>query len=256
MSLLSKYGIRAGVEPPTPPIVTSGLLLYYNMADPNSYSGSGTTIFDLSGNNRNGSMSNVSYSTTNGGIFSFNGSSSFVNTNYDLSWRTNSVTLSFALRPSSLSVQRPILGKGGSGAIWEWQFVQRNQNLTFVYWNTGGGHTNGPISSQSDEVLSTGIPNFFTSTSQFVILTLVWDGPANKYYLYRNGVLFYTINWVNASINQDRSNPVYLGGPLWLWGLESTYWNGSLGNMLIYNRALSAAEVEQNFNATKARFGL
>lgn len=33
------------------------------------------------------------------------------------------------------------------------------------------------------------------------------------------------------------------------------YWQGNISNTLIYNRALSTAEVLQNYNATKNRFG-
>jgi len=57
------------------PAVTSGLVLYYDPSNSSSYSGSGTTVNDLSGNGRNGTMSNISFVSP---YFTYNGSSSQV----------------------------------------------------------------------------------------------------------------------------------------------------------------------------------
>ena len=76
------------------------------------------------------------------------------------------------------------------------------------------------------------------------------------YYFYRNSVLVNTTTWVDASINQNRTDPVYIGGNLYTWGANGSYWPGNIGNVLIYNRALSDSEVSQNYNASKKRYGL
>jgi hypothetical protein len=69
-------------------------------------------------------------------------------------------------------------------------------------------------------------------------------------YIYLNGVLAAT----------KGSGFTYTGtGPLIVarqGELASEYYDGKIGNIFIYNRALSAAEVLQNYNATKGRFGL
>jgi hypothetical protein len=39
-------------------------------------------------------------------------------------------------------------------------------------------------------------------------------------------------------------------------GVRGYYYNGNIGTVKVYNRALSAAEVAQNYNAQKSRFGL
>ena len=59
-----------------PNIITDGLVLALDAASPRSYPGTGTTWYDLSGNGNNGTNSNITYSSTNGGIFYFNNSSS------------------------------------------------------------------------------------------------------------------------------------------------------------------------------------
>lgn len=60
---------------PTSCHVSESLALYYDTTDPLSYSGSGSVVYDLSGNALSGSLSNVSYTNP---YFNFNGSSSQV----------------------------------------------------------------------------------------------------------------------------------------------------------------------------------
>ena len=56
-----------------PDPVLTNLVLYYDPSNPSSYSGSGTTVNDLSGNGLDGTMSNISFTSP---YFDFNGSSS------------------------------------------------------------------------------------------------------------------------------------------------------------------------------------
>ena len=59
--------------------ITPGYYIYYDVGNPSSYSGTGSSIYDLSGNNITGTLYNSpSYSTSNGGILSFNGSNNYI----------------------------------------------------------------------------------------------------------------------------------------------------------------------------------
>ena len=59
-----------------PKLVTNGLSLYLDAANSSSYSGTGSTWYDVSGNNRNATLFNTpTYSTTNAGIFTFDDTS-------------------------------------------------------------------------------------------------------------------------------------------------------------------------------------
>jgi hypothetical protein len=225
-------------------IVTNGLVLALDAADTNSYT-SGSSIWrDLSGNERSGTLINGPAFSNNSIVF--DGTNDYINTSFDLSWNnTNSVTISMFIRPTSLAVYYPFIGKGP--ANWEWQLMQNNTSLDFVYWNTGGGHTNGPIPT---------IPNFFLSTNQFVNMTMVWNHVDNNYYFYRNSILVNTTTWVNASINQNRTDGIKIGGDIYRWGSGGSYWNGTISNIQIYNRALPQSEILQNYNALKSRFGI
>lgn len=230
-----------------PDVITNGLIVNLDAGNSKSYPGSGTTWIDLSGNARNGSLVNSpTFITDNSGAFTFDGANTYISSTFDLSWNnTNSVTIFVTLRPSTLSQWRPFLGKGPSN--WEWQLIQNNGNLDFVYWNTGGGHTNGPIPS---------ISNVFISTTSFVNICMVWNHVDNKYYFYRNGSLINTTNWTDASINQNRTDGINIGGNLYKWSMPGNYWSGSISNIQIYNRALSDSETIQNFNALRGRYGI
>lgn len=228
-----------------PDIVTSGLVLCLDAANSKSYPGTGTVWNDLSGSNNNGTLTNgPTYNSNNGGSIVFDGTNDYINTNYDLSWNnTNSVSIFLYLKPNSLSLTYPFIGKGD----YEWQMRQAGTSLTFVYWNTTGTHTNGPVTT---------ITNFFTDTTNFVHIALVWSHLNNQYYLYRNSQLTNTINWTDASINRNSAESMKIGGAIYLWGANSSYWNGMMATTHIYNRALSANEVSQNYNAIKGRFAL
>lgn len=230
-----------------PKTVTTGLILSLDAGNIKSYPGSGTTWNDLSGNGNTGTLINSpTFSSGSGGSIVFNGTNNYVNTGLDLSWNNiNSVTISFYIKPQSLSSHFPFLGKGPTN--WEWQLIQRTTSLQFVYWNTGGGHTNGPIPE---------LTNFFTNINDFIHVTMVWNHVDNKYYFYRNSILVNTTTWVDASINQNRTDPVYIGGNIYQWDAAGTYWPGNISNMIVYNRALSNRDIEQNFNATRGRFGI
>jgi hypothetical protein len=228
-----------------PRIATDGLIVYLDGGNTKSFPRTGTTWFNKSGNNNVNSTLVNGPTFSNGGIV-FDGTNDYVDTFNDLSWNnTNSASISMYVKPSSLASYSPFIGKGPDN--WEWQLNQKTTLLEFVYWNTSGGHTNGPVFQISD---------FFINTTDFVNLCLVWNHVDNKYYIYRNSVLVNTTTWVDASINQNRTNSVNIGGNIYRWGTSSSYWSGTISNTKMYNRALSAEEVLQNYNATKSRFNL
>jgi hypothetical protein len=185
------------------------------------------SLFDISGANVSITLTSMSYdSNTN---YYFNGATDYITTNYDLSWdNTNSTTISMYIKPTTLTaVYNPFLGKPSL----EWQFLQNNQQLIFVYFDNTGNHTNGNISY---------INNFFTSTDSFVNLTMVWNHVDNKYYFYRNGVLYHTTNWIDASLNKIGTDGINLGGNIYKWvdiGTINNYWSGSITTFQTYNKA-------------------
>ena len=242
----------------SPRIVTDNLIQCFDAGNVKSYSGSGSTWTDLGPRGINATINNSpTFSSNNNGFFVFDGSDENIGSNLDVSWNnTNSVTISFFVKPEAIS------GTDGNGGIigknpWEWQFMQNGGNLKFTYWDNTGNHSNGPTIHFS---------NFFTDLS-FVNIAMVWNHLENSgngaFTFYRNGTLFITdaahgnpVNWTDASINVNRSDDYHIGGNIYSWGGIPSYFHGSIGNVMVYDKALTATEVKQNFEAHKGRFGL
>ena len=219
-------------------IVQQGLVLNLDAGNPYSYAGAGTTWFDVSGNNYSGSLTNGPvYNTTNGGVIVFDGSNDYVvSSNFTPNFSTK--TLSGWVKLSSISQQ-------GGGLI----TLQSIDGLVFdsiVYNETGQGWGFG-----SNGFSRTGWSNVLeTSTSEWVNITATYEN--SNYRLYRNGTLIQTLTSFGA-LNFNFNSNVQLG---YRHLGSSGYLAATISQGFVYNRAISAAEVLQNYNATKDRFGL
>ena len=69
---------------------------------------------------------------------------------------------------------------------------------------------------------------------------------------YVNGVNVWSAGAPGATTGSN----LELGRANYLNGAGSRFFTGKIAQASVYNRALTAAEIQQNFNATKARFGL
>ena len=204
-----------------PKIVTDGLIMHWDAADKNSYPGSGTTIYDLSGNGHNGTLYNgVGYSTANGGVLVFDGSNDYVhgglnmyNTNYTVFGASRYVTIG----------GRVIAGTN-NWLLGHWAgYTNDHYAEGWVYYN--------PSISNTDW-------NIYTGTG---------DISGDSYGFYMNNTLLAQ----NSGGSQGPSG-IVLGctGP----GYEFS--NSQVSFILLYNRVLSSTELTQNYNALKTRFGL
>jgi hypothetical protein len=237
-------GITFGVVP----IVSTNLQLYLDAADTASYSGSGTTWYDLSGNGNNVAMQNsgdISYTNSGGGYFS-TGATGYFN-------RTSATNVPTGATPYTVSawVQFPSGWPGGSNnhVIAQIGSVPTYNNLNSFAATPGGylavGWFNlpgdpGPLESNS-WTPSSPTTNWMNVVSQ-------WNGATRN--IWYNGVLQAT-----DSIGTYLANNADI-----LIGLDfpgfGSYLIGNIGQVLIYNRALNSNEINQNFIAVKARYGL
>jgi hypothetical protein len=210
----------------SPRIITDGLVLMLDAANVESYPGSGTTWTDLSGNGNNGTLTNgPTFSSGNGGYFQFDGVDDYV------SFSTYS-------QPQYLST---------TSFTWNlWVFPLRNSNADVYMGNRFGGTGENFVKLTSN--------NFEYYTNNFGgavplnnwINLCVMKSQSNLLY-YRNGLLHANI----TTIIQKETQPFYIGGDA--AGERSLSY---IANASVYDRALTAAEVLQNYNATKGRFGL
>ena len=247
-----------------PTIVTKGLQLNLDGTNPASYPGSGTTWFDISGNGRNATLVNAPvYQNANTsvglGSFNFNGTSQYANVTSDLSgtfttggywtaemWFKNTNTAGCPLSVIYSAANFTMMEVGFSGPA----YIARY----FLRATTGGGVAQGalgtettPVNGWNQYVISyLGNPNFTTRGYQ---------GPNPPTTL---GVPTNTTNpgqvasFSGAVFPQLARNAVSTSG----MAGAGNFFAGNIGILRVYNRALSQTEIRQNYNATRAYYGL
>ena len=229
-------------------IVTNGLVLNLDAGNSASYPGTGTTWFDLSGNGRNGTLVNgVGFNSANGGALSFDGVNDYVNFTDKPEFTFTDAKFSleiFFIYINKTDIDNSIIGKRDYG------FTQREYN--FYMYEPGST----PILRF---IISSNLTANWTIVESSSIQKNTWyhavatsDAGVGRIYL--NGVLNATNNSMNSSIINGTS-PLTIGNAF-NSGSALQYFNGSIPLARIYNRALTASEIQQNFNATRGRFGL
>lgn len=217
-----------------PSIVTSGLVLSLDAADRNSYPGSGTTWTDLSGGGYSASLENgPTFSSNNGGYILLDGTNDAI---YSAStgWfsSTTAITLStwYMILATPSNFSQVFGGYTAVGAI----YIGTNRAVFPQFQYTTAGLRN--------------VAGYVVALNTWYNSTATWSsGDTIKHYV--NGVF---IN--QSSIITDTLIPSagYVSG----FYTSGTYLNARIAQNSIYNRALSASEIAQNYSATKTRFGL
>lgn len=215
-------------------LVTDGLVLNLDAGDPRSYPGSGTTWTDLSGRGYNGTLVNSSYSNGDGGNISFNGTNAkvtFPSTNIPLN---GAVTISVWFKSSSgTSYQNIFDTPDYTSGIWITTNYNSNTGKLFASFSTTSNFLQASYSANT-----------------WYNLVLVGDNNIGAS-LYLNGVLV-SSNTVKNVPSMVDLNTARLGN---VDADRANEWfNGNISAFQVYNRALSAAEVAQNYDALKVRY--
>jgi hypothetical protein len=226
----------------TPSNVTSNLVLWYDPDNSVSYPGSGTTITNLANTSLPGTMSNITYVDP---YFSYNGSSSQI-----------SVPDNALLEPGS-----------GDWTMEAWVYLSNNSGSKVILgkFDPGGGSQDVSYSmrisgSSAFAQLGDGSGAYVNSTNYTLPLNTwtqivyVWKNVAtNSLETYINGVSIGSVSHSLSSILNTSAN-LYIGS--YNGGEYSQYMNGRIGITRLYNDALTSAEVLQNYNADKSKYGL
>jgi hypothetical protein len=225
----------------SPSIVTNGLVLYLDAANRRSYPGGGTIWNDLSGNGNNGTLTNgPTYSSANGGSIVFDGGDDYINGSSFTPNITNK-TLSGWVKLSSITQQ-------GGGLV----NLQSTDGASFdaiVYNETNNGWGFG-----SNNYARTGWSGVKeTSTADWVNIVATYENL--NYKMYRNGVLIYTLTSFNV-LNFNFSSKSLVGYRHTGATTPAGYLFGNIAQVSIYNRTLTASEIQRNFNALRGRFGI
>jgi hypothetical protein len=214
-------------------IVTNGLILNIDPANSSSYSGIGNTIYDLSGFGNTGTLTNgPTFSALNGGSIVFDGSNDFLGaaSSSSLDISTNLSAVVWMKLITTDGANHIIFSKTSSTNPFLSNYEAYLKNDVIYWWDS-------PTERNTTVTLS------INSWTQVVFVR-----SSTSLLIYKNGTLSNTI-----SVNQV--GPIvgdfYIGKDP-----NGQFLNFNLAQFLLYNRALSATEIMQNYNATKGRFGL
>ena len=227
-----------------PNVVTNGLVLALDAANPKSYVSGSTTWNDLSGNGLNVTLVNSPTYITNPDSLLFDGVNAYgVTANNILSSPTNSLSFDFWVKPTGTSTySQTILAKDSNTSTPHLLIRRTNStNLSFNVQLTNGSAT--PIS----------VTNFFVgSIDSWINIQITFNYTTGYFNVFKNGVLFYSTT--NVFSNFPSTNvPIYISSFVSPGFLP---WTGNISVCKMYNQVLSSTEVLQNYNALKSRFNL
>jgi hypothetical protein len=225
--------------------VTSNLVLYYDPSNSSSYSGSGTTINDLSGNGLNGTMSNITFTSP---YFSYNGTSSQIQVadNALLEPGSGDWTMEVWVNQAVLG-NDVVLGKFDNGGLTvDVSYSIRTTNTTY-YAQLGSG-------SGSGSSLFVNSTNYVGTIGTWYQIVYVFTNVAsNTLQTFVNGVSIGSVGHNLPSI-LNVTNPLYIGS--YNGGEFAQWFDGKIGITRLYNASLTSPQVLQNFNADKSKYGL
>ena len=212
-------------------------MLHLDSANIKSYSGTGTTWINLSGNSNNGTLVNgVGYNTDNKGNMVFDGTNDFIK-NDTPTLPTGNVTVTICAWVYILAVSGTWQGIAGWGEPSTGQSALLDLNagrLAFSTWGSIGGN---------DLISTYNVP---LNTWKYVVGTI--NNRNIKLYANEINVLDSTITSTpNVTSTKFRLATTDYPGRLL---------NTRIAQTSIYNRALTAAEIQQNFEATRGRYGI
>jgi hypothetical protein len=218
----------------TPKIITNGLVLCLDAANRKSYTSGSTSWYDLSGNGNNGTLTNgPTFTSSFGGGIVFDGVDDYVTisnplnqSNLTQEWTVNG-WLSLASSPSN-NAQYLVEGLN-SGVAADWYAVAPLLYLNggaddYYRYGSGGSYINGGL----------------------INLTFRFKNSSGERILTKNGMDISGSGPNNTSTPSGQSANFRIGYTM----------KGNIHLLQIYNRKLTDAEILQNYNATRTRYGL
>ena len=221
-------------------IVQQGLVLNLDAGNPYSYAGAGTTWYDVSGNNKIGTLTGgVTYSSIYGGDFILDGVNGYIQT--DLNQNTDNAQITWEAwfwdnSPGGFVSNTAIISNYGPNATTPFTILHIFDNGIPLF-----GQRNS--SGTQDEIYG------LTSICNSIWHHVVGVVDNSNMLIYVDGVLQQTKTKITGTTTSGQ-NLVIGGNHL------GRYQSCRIASARCYNIALSAAQVLQNYNATKGRFGL
>ena len=221
-------------------IVMNGLVLCLDAGNPKSYPGTGTTWTDLSCNGRTGTLTNMdgfNFNSANGGFLNFDGGNSgLVPGGLEFVACSGSLTLTAATFIAWIN--RASLQNTNPGIIFS-----RTPSATGMNFRSGalGYHWN-------DDSNTYGWASGLVIPQSWSMCAITVTNSLATGYLYQASGL--TTALAGLGHGSTTMSSIIVGRD----AFENRYYTGSIAQASIYNRALTAAEIQQNYLATKSRY--
>ena len=223
----------------SPRIVTDGLVLALDAGNTKSYPGSGTTWTDLSGNSNTGTLTSMdgnNYNSANGGYLDFDGTADYV----DVSGSTTVSAATFLawvrLDGDQDSYTGVVFSRGTNTSGMGFYNVTEQIGYT---WN-GDSNT---YSWQS---------GLYVPTQEWCMMVVTVTSSVATAYLCRSSGITSSTNSISHS--STILDSIEIGRDSHSSGGATRFFDGRISMAMVYNKALTASEVEQNYNALKGRY--
>jgi hypothetical protein len=210
----------------------------------------GGGLLDISGNNINADLSNVSFDS-NG--YYFDGSASYINlgtskTSLNIS---SDLTVEAVIKlTSNFTLNPTIIGNGYWQEVYpyklQFEYNSNNGNLgLFRYDGTNYRYALWNFGSQNTYFLN-----------KTVHIAATYSSLNNTFAIYYNGVSQTITSSNPGNISVNNTTNFAIGAQIKTDGTKGDYFPGTINLVRVYNRALTSSEVLQNFNATRTTYGL
>jgi hypothetical protein len=235
-----------------PGIITDGLVFYADAANPRSYISGSTTTDSLTDNSYKGTLTNgINFSADNQGVLDFDGVDDYISSSY-----------------TNIDIQPQDAFTCGA-----WIYHSKNNSIQFILsFEISLGVGAIPLYIWDTNKVRFGVADTRVSGGNAYVKESIDPLPLNEWYyvvcvknptplgpphldgtMYWNGVEVSTRNAFNGAITSTTNGNLIIGKR---GAVNTSFFGGDLSSLKLYNRALSADEVLQNYNALKGRFGL
>ena len=232
-----------------PNLVEDNLVFFLDAGNTKSYPGTGDTWTDMMGTNNGTLTDGPTFSSDNGGSIVFDGDN-------------DDVELGSIDSSNVLSLNDP--AGGGLTISFAINWTQAGDNYPRIFNRSSGGNgANGwslYVNRTSNNVgkIRMKVNNSYNITSTSNVTPATWEiwtlthvnATDGEWVCYKNGIS-------NASGTQTYSIPdTTTTAQIGSWHGVDREFKGQIPFVMVYDRALSAVEVKQNFDALKVRYGL
>lgn len=249
-------GIKS-ITDSTSGLVKGNIELYLDAANPQSYPGTGTTWFDLSGNRRDATLTNGPTFTEDlngtGGYITLDGSNDYIGLGTNFNYTTQDFSIGMWVYPLSFrhgtSLNGILFWKGSFQVSGYYGEIGPNNTSINLYTNQSGA---SQVSSAIYNPNPSSRPNVGFIPGEWYNIYFTRSGTSVRIYINgvdRTSTVGTHTNPATASANNFEIGRYNASG-------TSNITNYRYASFIIYGRTLTATEVLQNFNASRKRFGL